>query len=74
MWLVQYIAATFALIGLMGVRKKQVWGPSVASLASFFWIMYGIDTAQWGLIAAESVYFCMYISIIIEWRKTYYGN
>lgn len=67
--ILQYIAAMLALIGLAGIRKKQLWGPIFAGYGSLFWVTYGVSTSQWGLVAAECVYLVMYISVFIEWNK-----
>ena len=63
----QYLATALSLTGLLGIRRKALWGPAVGASGSLAWAAYGIATGQWGLMATEIVFAVTYGLVFLEW-------
>lgn len=65
----QYAATLLSLAGLYFIRKKDPLGPLLGLAGSLAWVLYAVDTAQFGLVATELAFVGAYASIIVEWRE-----
>ena len=63
----QYLATLLSLTGLLGIRRKELWGPVVGASGSLAWAGYGIATEQYGLMLTEVVFAVTYALVFLEW-------
>jgi nicotinamide riboside transporter PnuC len=63
---------TLAVIGIAGiyfVGRKTIWGWFVLCFNEALWIVYAIDTKQYGFIVAALAYAAVYVKSYFHWKK-----
>jgi hypothetical protein len=67
MW--SWALAFIGIAGIFLVGRKIIWGWIVLCINEVFWIVYAIDTNQYGFIFAAIAYGIVYIKSLLHWQK-----
>ena len=54
--------------GLFTVGRKVWWGWMVLILNEWLWVIYAVNTRQYGFIVAAIIYGTVYVNNILKWR------
>lgn len=62
-----YILAPFGLWGMWsaGKRKRSGWLVSIST--QILWLIYAVQTQQWGFIPGSAAYMIVYVKSYWEW-------
>lgn len=70
--LTSLLPASISAVAILGVRKKRAWGPLTAVGASLAWVIYGLLTAQVGIVLSELLFGGLYMATFLEWTRNGY--
>jgi uncharacterized membrane protein len=59
---------TVGSIGLLTVGRKVWWGWMVLIINEWLWVIYAVNTKQYGFIVAAAIYGTVYTINIMRWR------
>jgi hypothetical protein len=60
---------TVGAFGLLTVGRQRSWGWMVLILNEWLWVIYAVNTKQYGFIVAAAIYGTVYVINIMKWRK-----
>jgi hypothetical protein len=68
----EYWSYVLALIGVSGiflVGRKTIWGWLILCVSECLWIVYALETKQYGFIISALAYGAVYVKSYIGWRR-----
>lgn len=63
-----WLLMTVGSIGLLTVGRKVWWGWMVLIINEWLWVIYAVNTKQYGFIVAAAIYGTVYTINIMRWR------
>jgi nicotinamide riboside transporter PnuC len=67
MW--SWVLAIIGVTGIFLVGKKTIWGWLVLLLNETIWIIYAVNTEQYGFIVMALAYAAVYVKSYIHWKR-----
>jgi len=67
MWTWSWILAVVGSFGLFTVGSKLRWGWFVLICNEFLWVIYALQSKQYGFIMYSFLYVAMYIRAMYKW-------
>jgi nicotinamide riboside transporter PnuC len=64
-----WVLAIVGIFGIFLVGQKTIWGWPLLLINECLWIVYAIQTEQYGFIFAAIVYGLVYIKSYLFWKK-----
>jgi nicotinamide riboside transporter PnuC len=64
-----WILAAIGVTGIFFVGKKIVWAWLLLVVNECLWIVYALQTKQYGFIVAATAYAIVYIKSYLSWKK-----
>ena len=65
-----WILMTVGAFGLFTVGRKVWWGWMVLIVNEWLWVIYAVNTKQYGFIVAAIIYGTVYVNNILKWKAT----
>lgn len=63
-WVLMVVGA----FGLFTVGRKVWWGWMVLIVNEWLWVIYAVNTRQYGFIVAAFIYGTVYVNNILKWK------
>jgi nicotinamide riboside transporter PnuC len=64
-----YLLAIIGVTGIFFVGRKTIWGWLVLCVSECLWIVYALQTKQYGFIISALAYGAVYIKSFVGWRR-----
>jgi len=64
-----YALAPFGLIGMFMASRRNKWGWLLSICTQVLWLVYAVDTKQWGFIPGSLAYGVVYLKNFLNWNK-----
>lgn len=64
-----WILAVVGVTGMFFVGRKTIWGWLILCVNECLWIIYAINTKEYGFIAMAVAYAAVYIKSYIHWKR-----
>ena len=66
-WWVSWALSILGVIGIYLTGKKKWYGFAVGIANECAWVIYSVDTKQWGFIFGSTIYIAVYSLNINKW-------
>ena len=64
-----YLLAAVGVTGIFFVGRKTIWGWLILCVSECLWIVYALETKQYGFIISALAYGAVYVKSYIGWRR-----
>ena len=64
-----YLLAFIGVSGIFLVGRKTIWGWLILCVSECLWIVYALETKQYGFIVSALAYGVVYVKSYIGWRR-----
>ena len=68
-WWWSWLLMCIGIIGLYAAGSKKAWGWGIGIGAQVLWILYALNTKQYGFLVSAFAYGSIYIRNYLAWKK-----